>query len=99
MYLSETGGARYLTGSLHGDDQGENENAQADATKNILEDVFEFQRVCSGVTLFAFVDEWWKAGNNETQDPDDEEYWGIVDIDRNKKEAYEVVKKKYNSVH
>jgi len=66
--------------------------------------------VCSGVTLFAFNDEWWKAGSNTTLDPGgwapnssavpydgtaNEEYWGIVDIDRNKKSSFEIVKAKY----
>jgi hypothetical protein len=93
---------------------GENEKAQADATANILEVVFRFSEICSGVTLFAFVDELWKAGNNNELDPGgwapkssgvpydgtaNEEYWGIVNIERNKKLAYEVVKEKYNKVH
>ncbi len=114
MYLSEAGADRYMTASQSGYSEGENEKAQADATKNILDDIFRFKRICSGVTLFAFVDEWWKAGNNETQDPGDgtpntggppydgtfnEEYFGIVDIDRNKKKAYDVVRRKYKAVH
>jgi exo-beta-1,3-glucanase (GH17 family) len=111
MYMSEAGADRYMTASRHGYSQGENEEAQADATKNILDEVFSAKRICAGVTLFAFVDEWWKAGNPATQDSvatacsgfpyDDaanEEYWGIVDIDRSTKKAYEVVKKKYTRV-
>lgn len=113
MYLSEAGADRYMADSLNGYAEGENEEAQADATKSILDDIFSFKRICSGVTLFAFVDELWKAGNNDKQDsggvaphssgvPYDgaanEEYWGIVDIDRNKKKAYEVVKKEYTSL-
>ena len=113
MYLSETGGDSYMTIEGHGYDQGENQEAQADATKEILDDVFSDLDICSGVTLFSFLDGWWKAGNPDTQDthgsapnsfgvPYDgapnEEYWGILDIDRNKKLAYEVVKEKYNAV-
>ena len=113
MYLSETGGDSYMTIDSHGYDQGVNQEAQADATKEILDDIFSNQRVCSGVTLFSFLDGWWKAGNPGVQDPGgsapnsggvpydgapNEEYWGIVDIDRNPKEAYEVVKKKYTSL-
>ena len=113
MYLSETGADSYITIESHGYDQGVNQEAQADATKEILDDVFSNQRVCSGVTLFSFLDGWWKAGNPDIQDPGgsapnsggvpydgapNEEYWGIVDIDRNPKEAYEVVKKKYTSL-
>lgn len=111
MYLSEAGADGYMTTSGQGYSQGKNEDAQADAVKNILDEIFSAKGVCAGVTLFAFVDEWWKAGNPATQDataipnagfPYDgaanEEYWGIVDIDRNTKKAYEVVKKKYNRV-
>ena len=93
-------------------EQGENEKAQADATKNILEAVFAAPEICSGVTLFSFTDGWWKAGSTDTQDaggwapnssgvPYDgtpnEEYWGIVDIERNKKEAYQIVKEVYKN--
>ncbi|MCZ4694626.1 hypothetical protein DWB61_06195 [Ancylomarina euxinus] len=113
MYLSEAGADSYMTISKDGYKQGVNELAQADATKNILESIFSNQAICSGVTLFAFVDELWKAGNNNKLDvggwapksggvPYDgapnEEYWGIVDIERNKKEAFSVVKEKYTNL-
>ncbi|MBI9039923.1 MAG: hypothetical protein JEY78_00895 [Lutibacter sp.] len=110
MYLSEAGADSYMTISKDGYEQGVNEKAQADATRNILSSVFKNQNTCSGVALFAFNDELWKAGNNDQYDaggwapnssgvPYDgtpnEEYWGIVDIDRNKKEAFFIVKEKY----
>lgn len=113
MFLSEAGADRYMTAAMNGYDMGENEQAQADATKNILDDVFNSSEICAGVTLFEFTDEWWKAGNNNTHDaggwapnsggvPYDgapnEEYWGILDIDRNNTMAYEVLKSKYNSI-
>lgn len=113
MYLSETGGDSYMKITKAGYDQGENQKAQADATKNILKEVFDNQGICSGVTVFSFTDGWWKAGNNDIQDiggsapnstgvPYDgapnEEYWGIVDIDRNKKEVFYVLKEKYISL-
>jgi exo-beta-1,3-glucanase (GH17 family) len=113
MYLSEAGADSYMVVDSNGYKQGENELAQADATRNILDDIFNNREICSGVAIFAFSDEWWKAGKNDTQDPGgsapfsggvpydgaaNEEYWGIVDIDRNKKEAYKVVKEKYNSL-
>jgi exo-beta-1,3-glucanase (GH17 family) len=113
MYLSEAGADSYMTVLSNGYKKGENEEAQADATKNILDDVFKNQEICSGVTLFSFVDELWKAGNNNKLDPGgwapesssvpydgtaNEEYWGIVDIDRNKKMAYDVVKEKYKEL-
>ncbi len=113
MYLSEAGGDSYMTITKAGYEQGVNEKAQAAANAKILESVFNHTEVCSGVTLFAFSDEWWKAGNNDIQDiggwapnstgvPYDgspnEEYWGILDIDRNKKETYDIVKTKYRGL-
>jgi hypothetical protein len=110
MYLSEAGGDSFMTIEKAGYAQGINEKAQAHATKNILDATFRNKEICSVVTLFAFVDEWWKAGNPGTQDPGgwapnssgvpydgapNEEYWGIVDIERNKKEAFDVMKKIY----
>ena len=87
---------------------GPNEKAQADAMRAILDDISRFPDVCSGVAIFAFVDEWWKdeEGSLDTQDvggkpppagfPYDavanEEYWGILTIDREPKEAYGVVR-------
>lgn len=112
MYLSEAGADSYMVVAANGYEQGANELAQADATRAILENIFKNQTICSGVTLFAFSDEWWKAGNNDMQDPGgwapkssgvpydgaaNEEFWGIVDVDRNKKMAFEVVKEFYDS--
>lgn len=113
MYLSEAGADSYMSIAASGYEMGKNEQAQADATRNMLDKIFENTDVCSGVTLFAFSDEWWKAGNPDTHDqggwtpkssgvPYDgapnEEYWGIVDVDRNMKMAFEVVKEKYTEL-
>lgn len=113
MYLSEAGADSYMTVAGHGYGQGVNQKAQADACRNILDDVFKHRDVCSGVALFSFLDGWWKAGSPDTQDrggaapnsggvPYDgtanEEYWGIVDLDRNKKAAFDVVKEKYKQI-
>jgi len=113
MYLSEAGADSYMTAKMNGYEQGENEKAQADADRNILNDVFRFREICSGVAIFSFADEWWKAGKNETQEPGgwapnsggvpydgaaNEEYWGLVKLDRTKKLAFEVVKELYHSV-
>lgn len=113
MYLSEAGADSYMTATMNGYEKGENEKAQADATKNILDDIFRLRDICSGVALFSFADEWWKAGNNDTQEPGgwapysggvpydgaaNEEYWGIVKIDKSKKMVFGVVKEKYNSI-
>ena len=113
MYLSEAGVDSYMVIDSNGYEQGENEKMQADANRIILNEIFNHSDICSGVTLFAFSDEWWKDGNNNSQDPGgwspyssgvpydgaaNEEYWGIVDIDRNKKMTYAVVKDKFNAV-
>lgn len=113
MYLSEAGADSYMAASMNGYDKGENEKAQADAIKNIIDDIFNFTDICSGVTLFAFADEWWKAGNNSEQNPGgwapkssgvpydgaaNEEYWGIVNIEREKKKAFYIVKNKFTGL-
>ncbi|PIB29643.1 hypothetical protein BFP77_05700 [Maribacter sp. 4U21] len=113
MYLSEAGGDSYMTITKSGYKQGENQKAQADANKKILDVVFENLDVTLGVSLFSFTDGWWKAGENDKQNlggrapnstgvPYDgtpnEEYWGVVDIDRNRKETFEIIKTKYNSI-
>lgn len=110
MYLSEAGGDSYMTIARDTYEEGYNEKAQADANRNILDAVFKADEICSGVAMFSFTDGWWKAGNNDTQDPGgwapnssgvpydgspNEEYWGMVDIERNKKMTYEVIKSKY----
>ena len=113
MYLSESGADSYMTIESHGYEQGENQQAQADANGKILNAVFENQYICSGITLFSFTDGWWKAGKPRTQDPGgsapnsggvpydgapNEEYWGIVDLDRNPKATFPVVKEIYQEI-
>jgi len=113
MYLSEAGGDSYMTIAKNGYKKGENQKAQADANQKILTAIFENLDSSLGVTLFSFTDGWWKAGDNGKQNPGgwapnssgvpydgtpNEEYWGIVDLDRNKKATFEVVKSKYTSL-
>ncbi|GAA4280707.1 glycoside hydrolase family 2 TIM barrel-domain containing protein [Gaetbulibacter aestuarii] len=110
MYLSEAGADSYMTTTAYGFEKGENEKAQAQANKNIVTAIFNHKDICSGVTLFQFTDGWWKTGNADTQDPGgwapnssgvpydgspNEEYWGIVKLDRNKKATFNIVKKLY----
>ncbi|WP_299098859.1 glycoside hydrolase family 2 TIM barrel-domain containing protein [uncultured Winogradskyella sp.] len=114
MYLSETGADSYMQMATDKYEQGVNELMQADASDIILKATFNGQDICSGVTLFQFTDGWWKAGNNNVQNtggtapnstgvPFDgspnEEFWGIVDIDRNKKKVFDVVKNIYTNVN
>ncbi len=110
MYLSEAGGDSYMSISKNGYKEGINQMAQADANANILDAIFRNTEIGAGVTMFSFTDGWWKAGNPHQQDkggwapnssgvPYDgapnEEFWGIVDIDRNKKLTFEILKQKY----
>ena len=105
MYISEAG-----ADSFNSNSNSENEAEQAQATEIILNKIIENSDLCIGVTLFEFCDEWWKAGNPEIQDvggwapnssgvPYDgspnEEYWGIVNIDRTKKKAFDTVKARF----
>lgn len=110
MYLSEGGSDSYMTVARDGYKQGPNQKAQADADKKILDAVFRHQDICSGIALFSFADGWWKAGNPDVQDPGgsapggegvpydgvaNEEYWGVVDLDRNRKAAFYAVEEIY----
>jgi exo-beta-1,3-glucanase (GH17 family) len=114
MYLSEGGADSYMAAAQNGYTAGENQKMQADAVRNILTRVFQNSAVGSGITLFAFVDEWWKAGNPSVHDaggaapnsggvPYDgaanEEYWGILNIDRTKKLAFNEIKAVYTGVN
>lgn len=107
VYFSEAGSDSFMAAAKLGYAQGENERAQADATRNLLSNIMLPDSRAIGVLLFSFTDGWWKAGSPDQQDaggwapgssgvPYDgtanEEYWGLVDIDRQPKQAYDVVK-------
>lgn len=69
MYFSESGTDSYMTITKNNYKKGENEKAQTAATNNILDTIFKNRDSCSGISLFAFVDELWKAGNPDTLNP------------------------------
>lgn len=110
VYLSEAGADSYMKISKAGFKQGENQRAQAVANAKIIDAVLDRSDVASGIFVFSFTDGLWKAGNPNEQDiggwapnssgvPYDgtpnEEYWGIVDINRNKKETFDVIKERF----
>ncbi|MGL1887618.1 MAG: PKD domain-containing protein [Reichenbachiella sp.] len=111
-YLAETGGDSYNSDPDHTTYAfGENQQMQSDADALIIERTLSHLDVGSGIALFQFHDGWWKDGGWDTQDPGgwapnsfgvpfdgapNEEYWGIVDIHRNKKLAFDQVKRYYN---
>lgn len=110
LYFSELGADSYMTAEGYGFHQGPNERAQAVALDSILMQTVPRTDVLKGTFVFSWTDGWWKAGNPDVQDvggwapmssgvPYDgspnEEYWGIVDIHRKPKLAYDVVAKHY----
>ena len=112
MYFAELGADSYMTKSTENYKKGENQIAQADANRIILEKVLSNNDKNIGSFIFQFTDGLWKAGNPKKQDtggsapnsdgtPYDgtanEEFWGIVDINRNKKITFDVVKDAYTS--
>ncbi len=52
----------------------------------------------SGIVIFEWTDEWWKGGNPSVQDPNIEEYWGILTWDRKPKPGFETISKLFNSI-
>ena len=112
MYLAEAGADSYMKITKAGFEAGKNEKAQATANAKIIDAVFDNKHIGSGVLIFSFTDGWWKAGNPDSQDvggwapnssgvPYDgapnEEFWGIVDIDRKKKESFYILKDKFDT--
>ena len=111
FYFSELGADSYMTIAKDSLERGVNESAQAIAVGNIIDELSPLAHEFEGMTLFSFTDGWWKAGNPEIQDvggwapnssgvPYDgspnEEYWGIVHINRTKKEVFHTIKDRFN---
>ncbi len=110
MYLGEYGADAYDSrngGMVNVDAQG---MATRALTEEIIDSyVTSNSGVTLGGFIFEWADEWWKGGNPATHDtggtapgggpyPDqtfNEEYWGIVDIERVPRPAYEELKALY----
>ncbi|MDA8916623.1 hypothetical protein N9J63_04690 [Gammaproteobacteria bacterium] len=111
IYFSEIGSDSYMTKSTNVYKIGINEKAQSDANTIILNEIIDNVAFNEGAFIFQFADGLWKAGNPSIQDtggsapnsdgtPYDgtanEEYWGIVDIDRRKKNTFYAIKNIYS---
>jgi hypothetical protein len=110
MFLSEYGADAY-NANLPGYDPQSQAEATAALTEALLANSSALtpDGVALGGTIFEWADEWWKAGNPNTQEaggvapgggphPDqtfNEEYWGVVDIDRMPRPAYEELQRLY----
>ena len=68
LYFSEAGADSFMAAPKDDYHAGDNQTAQADATRIILNQIFEKPNIVNGVTLFSFTDGWWKAGNPNQQD-------------------------------
>lgn len=98
MYLSEAGADSYNT-TLNSEDQG----AQAMAVANIYNSI-KNETGCLGITFMTWQDEWYKAGNLSSHDQggyagsmpydnySNEEYYGHLDINHNRKQVYYTMK-------
>merc|ERR1711988_1972257 len=103
MFMGEYG-ADAFNALVNAEDQGAQAHATKGLTREIVERSSATGGDVLGGFLFEFNDEWWKdgAGSNWAHDvggiapgggpyPDktfNEEWWGIVDIDRNPRAAY-----------
>ncbi|MDB9973922.1 hypothetical protein OAD83_03305 [Gammaproteobacteria bacterium] len=111
IYFSEIGSDSYMTKSTNVYKIGINEKAQSDANTIILNEIIDNVAFNEGAFIFQFADGLWKAGNPSIQDtggsapnsdgtPYDgtanEEYWGIVDIYRRKKDTFYAIKNIYS---
>ena len=57
MSLSDATADSHLTASRNECHQGDSQNAQADAIRNILNDILRYSNICSEVTQLTFIDE------------------------------------------
>lgn len=107
MYLGEYG-ADAWNALIDANDNASQAEATRVLTQQIIDNAAVTGGVCSGGAIFEFADEWWKDGSGSPAvhdvggvapgggpHPDltfNEEWWGILDVDRNPREAYRVYK-------
>jgi hypothetical protein len=110
MFVSEYGADAYNS-DLPGYDPESQALAVEALTQEILDHsaALTLDGVTLGGTIFEWADEWWKAENPSSQDvggvapgggpyPDqtfNEEWWGLVDIERTPRPAYDALKDLY----
>ena len=102
MYFGEYGADAYNT-KIHREDEDSQAKATTELIEEIKKHSTRNGGPCFGGIIFEWADEWWKAsGSNWVQDaggvapgggpyPDytfNEEYWGLVTIDRKPRKAY-----------
>ncbi len=103
MYLGEYG-ADAWNANLPGEDEASQAEATTALTQLIADHSVVLGGSTSGGLIFEFADEWWKDGNGDPWVHDvggiapgggpypdmtfNEEWWGLVDIDRNPRPAY-----------
>jgi len=104
MYLGEYGADAY-NANVHTEDQQSQAIATTALTQEILTTSAASGGICSGGFLFEFSDEWWKDNHGSAWEHDvggvapgggpypdqtfNEEWWGIVDIDRVPRMAFQ----------
>jgi hypothetical protein len=111
MFLSEYG-ADAFNARINDVDLPSHATAVRSLTQELYNNSVKYEDgVALGGTVFEFADEWWKAGNPNQQDnggnapgggpyPDatfNEEWWGLVSIDRVKRPAYDALKQLYTT--
>lgn len=112
MFFTEHGADAY-NNNIPSEDQNSQAYALSSQWNQIINNLSALNpnNVCVGACMMEWNDEWWKAGNYSSHDtggfanggvyPDgyaNEEWWGIVDIYRNPRAAYNTIKSIYQNL-